>query len=96
MADDGPADGCRDMVVTRTAVGHQRSKGIERSAVTQLFFFDLIQGNAVERNVTGPFNHDLNVTLAGSPVQFAERLEFCKLCSIVAVVKTSRPQAVTE
>ena len=76
-ADDGPADGCRDMVVTRTAVGHQRSKGIERSAVTQPFFFDLIQGNAVERNVTGPFNHDLNVTLAGSPVQFV-RVELLK------------------
>ena len=85
--DDGTADGCRNMVVTRSAVGHQRSEGVERSAITQFLFLNLIQSNAVERNVTGSFNHDLDVAFAGGSIQFAECLEFGKLSGIVTVVK---------
>ena len=85
--DDGTADGCRNMVVTRSAVGHQRSEGVERSAITQFLFLNLIQSNAVERYVTGSFNHDLHVAFAGGSIQFAECLEFGKLSGIVTVVK---------
>ena len=59
------------MVVPGGDVRHERTEGVERSLVTQLFFEPHVDFDLMHRDVPRPFDHHLHVLVPGTLGQFA-------------------------
>ena len=65
------------MIISRSTVYNDRTENIERSVITEFLFFFHVHFDFVQRNVSGTFNHYLNIRFAAASNQFAE--DFTKL-----------------
>ncbi len=73
-ADHGRADRRGDVVVAGSDVGDQRTQGVERRFVAELFFLIHLLFDLVQRHVARTFDHDLHVVLPGFLGQLAQSL----------------------
>src|SRR5438132_407768 len=61
----GGADGGRDVIVSGSDVGHERTQDVERGLVALLDLALHVHGDLVEGDVAGPLHHHLHVLLPG-------------------------------
>ena len=90
------ADGARDMVVSRSDVGHQRAERVERRFVADLLLLADIHFDLVQRNVSGSLYHHLHVAFPGTFRQLPECLQFGELRLVTRVRDGSRAQRISQ
>src|SRR5438093_5407855 len=95
-ADHRGADGARDVVITGSDVGCQRSERVERRFVSELELKVHVLFYQVHGDVPRTFDHDLAVVLPGDLRQFSERSEFSQLCVVIRIRNGAWTKAVTE
>ena len=64
-SDHGRANGAGNVVVAGSDVGDERPERVEWRLVAELHFFFYLQFDLVHRNVTGAFDHHLDVVFPG-------------------------------
>ncbi len=74
--DECGADSGGDVVVARRNVRDQGSQSIERCFVAFFQFAGHVFADEVHGDVSGPFNHDLDVVFPGDSCEFAQGFEF--------------------
>ena len=74
----------RNVVVARRDVDDEGAERIERRIVADLLHPANIHLDLLHRDVSGPFNHDLDVARPGSPRQLAQCVELGELGASLA------------
>ena len=95
-ADHGRADPGSDVVVAGRDVRRQRAERVEGglAALAQLLVH--VELDLVHRHMAGAFDHHLAALYPGNLRQFAERLQFRKLRTVVGVGDGARTQTVAQ
>ncbi len=93
-ADHCCTDGARDVIVARRDVGHERPQRVEGRFVADPLRSLHVHLDLVHRDVSGPFDHHLDVALPCAFGELAHRIELGELRAIAGVCKAPRTQRV--
>ena len=88
---------CRsDVVVSRGNICGERAKCVEWCFVASAHLTVHILFNLVHWHMTGAFDDDLNIFLPSAQGEFAQYIEFKKLCFVVGIVYATWAHAVAK
>ena len=90
---DGSSDGRDDVVVAGSDVRDEGAQDVERGFVADAFLELDVHLDLVERNVTGPFDHDLDVRFVGAFHQLPQGQELFDLGAVGGVDDGARAGA---
>ena len=96
-----PSDLCRsdsgsDMVVTGCDIGNERSKSVERCIMALLDLALHILFDFVERHMTRTLYKCLYIIFPSTLNEFAESVEFRKLCFIISIVDRTGTETIAK
>src|SRR5262249_42036544 len=86
----------RNVIVPGRYISYQWTERIEWRFMTHFALFYDLHLNLIEGNVTGSFNHHLNIVFPCLLCKFAQSFQFSKLRLIACVCYTSRPQTIPQ
>ena len=95
-ADHRRADGAGNVIVTGRDVGNERAERIKRGLFADLKLLAHVLFDEMHRDVAGTFDHYLHVVLPSNVGQFAQRLQFGELRSVIGIGRAPRPKPVAE
>ena len=93
---DCASDGCCDVIITRSNIGHKWSKYIEWCTLTDGLLDFHVGCDLVQRHMARTLNHNLYVFLPGTFCQLAQSNQLLNLGDIGGILQTSRTAGVTK
>lgn len=90
------ADGARNVVVAGCDVGHERTEGVKRCLVALLDLTVHVFADFVHRDVAGPLYERLHVLGPRALHEFAHRVKFGKLRTVVGVGDSAGAETVAQ
>src|SRR3954470_13304269 len=95
-ADHRGADGAGDVIVAGRDVGDERAQSVERRLAAGFLHATDVHLDLIHRNVTGAFDHHLDIALPRAPGQLTKRIELGELRAVAGVGEAARAQAVAK